>query len=598
MANSDANKWYDAYKRKMLEELGINMSRQEDMSRLFVPEMDGSGMRPLFEKGFTATDQQQEELYNYAKSGQLFAISKWDNEAYQVGDDRIQSVDKVVEKENGKVSTAKRVGYSVISTIGAPIVWALGVAKRVLSIGGILSKPLDLIEEGLSLMTSGLAERIFSVKQQKMEDKNRITLGDRVVNILSFGVQRADKIKAVGHENTLANMCLRSKEDLDKKVKEVKEREKKAAEKRKQEKNISPQEKELKDTKEKIKTIQNQKNKQVENENVNTAKIENTKQQNLNMEDLNLDGLNLEDLDLGNVDLEEDTVKQSNVNIKTNSNIKENVNADPNVKVDVEVKNTNTQQTGNNNDNNKPNEKSGKEMKTQLGAMYDELRESFGMPGGFDEAAKIAQNMNQLIQEFKKNPDKMLDSGMSEKDLKGLSNMCNNLTSVYEKGLEAKEILLQPEKSKDLPEAEKENRVADLLLMNMFQNAMVNSSLNAKLNGGEMKSPGIFNSMVKNPEDYRKGWTDMIKGIDVTKSLMEMSPKEVSDYVANSREIRKSITDNIHDMAGKIRTVREQVAQKQMQVQNERQGVEKEQNQVQQQQTQQQDMEVNQMQAV
>jgi hypothetical protein len=294
--------------------------------------------------------------------------------------------------------------------------------------------------------------------------------------------------------------------------------------------------------------------------------------------------------------VKQDTVKQDTVKQDTvkQNQATSNVNADPNVKVDVEVQNTKTQQTG----NNKPNEKSGKEMKTQLGAMYEELREVFGMPGGFDEAAKIAQNMNQLIQEFKKNPDKMLDSGMSEKDLKGLSNMCTNLTSVYEKGLEAKEILLQPGKSKDLPEAEKENRVADLLLMNMFQNAMVNSSLNAKLNGGDMKSPGIFNSMVKNPEDYRKGWTDMIKGIDVTKSLMEMSPEEVSDYVANSREIRKSITDNIRDMAGKIRTVREHQAQKQMQVQNERQGVEKEQNQVQQQQTQQQDMEVNQMQAV
>lgn len=599
MASSDANKWYDIYKKRMLEELGINMNRQNDLSRLFVPEIDGSGMRPLFQDGFKATEEQKEELYNYAKSGQLFAISNRNNEAYQVGDDRIQSVNEVVKTENEKVSTAKRVGYSVISAIGAPIVFALNVGKRLLSIAslGILDKPLDLIGEGLSLMAGGLAERLFSVKQQKREDKNRITIGDRVAYVLSFGVERADKIKRLGHEKTLADMCVRSKADLDKKVQEAQQKARAEAEQKQKEKNISPKEKELKKTQEKIKEIQKQKNMQQEKVVADEVEAKELEKNNLkkNISKEKLDEI-AEENELEENHLEENELKENNPEANPEvDNVK--VNTDENVEVEAEVQNTNTQQTDNNNGDNKPNEKSGKEMKTQLAEMAEELREAFGMPNGFEEAYKIAQNMNSLINELKENPDKMIDSGMSEKDLKGLSNICNNLSSVYEKGLEAKEILLQPKKAKDLSPEERENRMVDMLLMNTFEDRMVDAALNAKANGGNMKSPAVFNTMVKNPDVYRFGMTGVIKTMPVTKSLMDKSPEDVSKYITNSWEIRKSITDNLREMSEKINTVREHEAQKQMQVQNERQGVEREQNQVQQNQAQQKELEVNQMQA-
>ena len=135
MPDTSANKWYEIYARKQIRsELGIDLIRTKDMNRLLVPNENGRGMRPLFKDGFTATDKQKELLYKHAQMGELFAISKKNNEAFQISEDRIRSVKETVEQEQKKISSRRRMAYRATRVVAGPVGFGLRVTKNLLNV--------------------------------------------------------------------------------------------------------------------------------------------------------------------------------------------------------------------------------------------------------------------------------------------------------------------------------------------------------------------------------------------------------------------------------------------------------------------------------
>ena len=200
MPNTQVNNWYTTFARKNLrDELGIDPLRKRDMNRLLVPKEDGSGMRPLFENGFEATPEQKEQLYNHAKNGELFAISRRDNEAYQIAEDRIRSVADMVQQEQSRISMGRRVAYQASKVITGPTGLGLRVGKNLISLVtfGLLDTPLNWVYDGLATGFNLFMEGVFSIKQMEEENKYRMTLGDRFANFLSFGKAREEKAKCL-----------------------------------------------------------------------------------------------------------------------------------------------------------------------------------------------------------------------------------------------------------------------------------------------------------------------------------------------------------------------------------------------------------------
>ena len=224
MPNTIANKWYETFaKEHIKEELGIDLIRTKDMNRLLIPNENGNGMRPLFEDGFQGTDEQKERLFTYARLGELFAISKKTDEAYQIGADRIQAVEDIVEQENNKVSTGKRVAYRATKLATSPVGFGFRVGRNLISMLtlGLLDTPLNWVYDGLSNGFNLLMEGVFSVSQMKAEDAQKLTLGDRFVHSLSGGKARAEKVKEIETRERLAQSCVRFRGHLDDSIREL-----------------------------------------------------------------------------------------------------------------------------------------------------------------------------------------------------------------------------------------------------------------------------------------------------------------------------------------------------------------------------------------
>ena len=205
-------------------------------------------------------------------------------------------------------------------------------------------------------------------------------------------------------------------------------------------------------------------------------------------------------------------------------------------------------------DNDQSVQESGKEMKSKLKQQYEAMRMAFGPDGGgFTEAINLARNMNALIDRLKKDQNLLSQSGMNLEKLNEFSNMCTNMEKVGVEGLNAKKDLMIIDKCGQLSPQEKEQKVCQMQLMNMVENAMVNSAYAGYLNnngateklGFNVRSSYLFNAMSKDPLVFENELYKGIKQLESTEKLTEMTPEEIAEFVAEPEKIRSSLKVDI-----------------------------------------------------
>ena len=537
MPNTQVNNWYTTFARKNLrDELGIDPLRKRDMNRLLVPKEDGSGMRPLFENGFEATPEQKEQLYNHAKNGELFAISRRDNEAYQIAEDRIRSVADMVQQEQSRISMGRRIAYQASKVITGPTGLGLRVGKNLISLVtfGLLDTPLNWVYDGLATGFNLFMEGVFSIKQMEEENKYRMTLGDRFANFLSFGKAREEKAKQVQTHDRLTQACVRAKSHLDKSISEIELADQLAANVKNVDENAE-RERMRQEAEARLREVRNLNNPQV----INNDPQQNPQQQ-----------------------------QQPNPEQQQQPDPLENQNHDEHVQEpepeqvqeeQVQEEQVQAQEQGNNpnNGDDRPNQKDGKEMKSQFLQLCEDMLQYFGAKDGLRNAALTAQNMNQLLVNLKADPNRMAESGMRDKDIQRLSNMCTNFTSIYEKGMDATRQLLNPAQSAALSPDKRADLATDMLVMHMCEYAMVNAAMNARVEGAKMKPHHMLRHMMKNPEVFQNGLRNMVGAMNIARSLAEQSPEDLAVSAGNPAVLRAALAGNVREMAKQSRIAQE-----------------------------------------
>ena len=205
---------------------------------------------------------------------------------------------------------------------------------------------------------------------------------------------------------------------------------------------------------------------------------------------------------------------------------------------------------------NEQNPQDAKELKTKLKLQYEEMRMAFAPGGGgFADAVRLAKDMNVLVEKFRENPDLLIKSGMNAEKLQQFSNMCKNMEKVGSEGLNAKQQLLIVDECSKLSPQEKEQRICQFQLMNMVEKAMVNSAYSSYLhkNDANTKSSTLFNAMQKDPKVFEDELYRGIKMLDSTEELKDMTPQEISEYIAEPEKVRKTLDDEISKGAMKNR---------------------------------------------
>ena len=205
---------------------------------------------------------------------------------------------------------------------------------------------------------------------------------------------------------------------------------------------------------------------------------------------------------------------------------------------------------------NEQNPQDAKELKSKLKLQYEEMRNAFAPGGGgFEDAVRLAKDMNVLVEKFQNNPDLLTKSGMNAEKLQQFSNMCKNMEKVGSEGLNAKKDLMIVDECSKLTPQEKEQRICQLQLMNMVEKAMVNSAYSNYLqkNDANTKSSTLFNAMQKDPKVFEDELYRGIKMLDSTEELKDMTPQEISEYISEPEKVRKTLDAEIAKGAMKNR---------------------------------------------
>ena len=256
-ASYEINNWYQNFTKQATDVMGIYLNNPKDAERLRVPTPDGKSTKPIFENGFTNSEQDKAMLYEHAKNGNLFAFSKQDNTPYQVTEQGLRSCEKADKMQEKKASIAQKIGFRATRLALALPVFGLGVAGRLLNLVtlGVFEKQINGIGKGLAMMANGLAEKVFSLEAQKREAENKVGLGERIGNTLTFGNYKKEKIQRIDRENTYEKSRNLMSDVLAAEQQEREEVRLEEALKKAAEKNKPQTEKELESTREKLKAI-------------------------------------------------------------------------------------------------------------------------------------------------------------------------------------------------------------------------------------------------------------------------------------------------------------------------------------------------------
>ena len=194
-----------------------------------------------------------------------------------------------------------------------------------------------------------------------------------------------------------------------------------------------------------------------------------------------------------------------------------------------------------------------KEFKNKLKLQYEDMKMAFGPDGGgFTDAARIAKDMNVLIQKLQADPDLLRNSGMNEEKLKEFSNMCQNMDKIVTEGLNAKKDLMVADDCSKLSPQEKEQRICQFQLMNMVEKAMVNTAYRSLLPGNDNKKvSSLINAMHKDPKVFEDELFRGIKMLESTEELKDMTPQEIAEYIAEPEKVRRTLDDEISKGAAK-----------------------------------------------
>lgn len=523
------DEWYSKFINDMKSEMEINIYNPNDIQRLRVPDPEHGGTKPLFEKGLRNTVEEKNLLYQYAKEGKLFVFQKETNNPYQVTDQGIYSCQKEDEKE--KASFSQKAGYWGVSFAWAVPRFGIGLAGRLfnLATGGIFKNQVAALGKGLDMMTSAWSEKLFSVNAQDQE----VGIKDRIGNFLTAGTYQKDKIEAQKREDELYEERDKIRLVLDGEKDEWIERDRR--EEKLQEENPKSQkeielEKELAETRKKLQELESAAAKKnpdnpIANNNVNRE------QQN-----------------------ENEVKQQKNENeVQHEEQVLDNPN---------EVKQEQVQNPPNEDNNNEIPEDAAKEMKSQLQLRYESIQLAFAPNGGgIQKAATLAADMNLILKDLQENPEKAQASGLTDEEIKRYSNMCTNMETIVKDGLTAKETLMQLEQANKLSAEERERHLCQLQLMNMVERAMVNFAFQdyfdpnkqKGMSMAEKKTSMLFEAMHKDPEAFKENMYESIAKLHSTENMMQMTPEQLSDYLAKPSNLRQAQTNDIHKGAEQVR---------------------------------------------
>lgn len=188
-------------------------------------------------------------------------------------------------------------------------------------------------------------------------------------------------------------------------------------------------------------------------------------------------------------------------------------------------------------------------MKSQLKQEYEAMREAFGPGGkGWTEAIEHANSIGKIAAQIKNDPAMKKAIGFNDKKCEKFENLSKSMNAVYQRGMEAKETMLDQAKYQALKPEQKEKCIQDLQAMNVLQNTFANSEL-AKdqpwREGKTQKASRLIQQMRKEPDKFQETMKNVVNKLGSTNKLREMSAEQISAYVSNEAAMMNGVKEDM-----------------------------------------------------
>ena len=192
-------------------------------------------------------------------------------------------------------------------------------------------------------------------------------------------------------------------------------------------------------------------------------------------------------------------------------------------------------------------------FKSQMSEQYEKMLNAFGPnKGNWETVVASATNIQNMLDEMKKDPKFMEQANISEKYMQHISNICTTMAKIGENGLTAKAVLMDKKLSKDLPPQEREACILNMQKMNVMENSLTALANHADKPDSvqvRKKIDKMMENIGKDPKFFERGMENMVDSLQTTKEMRNMTPEKLSVYAGEKGPLMSKLRKEVSEKA-------------------------------------------------